>query len=179
MNKYVVLLRGINVGGHNKIRMVDLRKLCKSIGFRDVKSYIQSGNLVVTSDFSPLEASSKLKNAIKKSFDMEPNVHAIDANRFMSISKAYPFEVPDHKEAHTMFLAEKPSKEAIKNFEALDFGPDKMKLTPQALYMYLPNGVSGSKMNFKSIEKTLGVSGTARNRRTIEKLNKMIVSPKS
>lgn len=179
MKKHVALLRGINVGGHNKIRMVDLRSLCDSIGLPNARTYIQSGNIVLRSAFTSSEVASKLKSGILKSFGIDTNVLVIEAEKFVAISNAYPFDVKEHKEAHIMFLSAKPSQEAIDKLKSLNTGADKMKVTESAVYSYLPNGVAGADMNFRNIEGTLGVSGTARNRRTIEKLIKMINSPKN
>lgn len=178
MKKFVVLLRGINVGGHHKIRMVDLRELCKKIGFPRVATYIQSGNIVLRSDSSSPKIAEKIKAAINKKFGFEPSVLVIEADQFVSIAEKYPFEVSNHKEAHIVFLDDKPTKDAIAELEKIETGPDKMKITPAAVHLHLPNGVSGATIHFKAIENTLGVPGTGRNRRTIEKLVKMINSPK-
>jgi uncharacterized protein (DUF1697 family) len=180
MNKKLVgLLRGINVGGRNKLRMVDLRELCDSIGFSNVSTYIQSGNLVLRSDLSPKEVSSMLKIAIKDAFDIETSVLMIDGQEFIKIAEAYPFDVKNHKEAHIMFLAGKPAPEVFDTLKKLDFGNDKMKLTSKALYLHLPNGVAEASISFPKLERALGVMATARNTRTVDKLIKMINSPKT
>jgi len=178
MKKHIGLIRGINVGGHNKIRMVDLRSMCDEIGFKNTKTYIQSGNLVVRADQNSQDIARVIKSSIKDKFNVDANVIFIEANEFTAIREAYPFDVKDHKEAHIVFLSETPSKEAIAELSKIDTGEDKIKITNNAVYLALPNGVSGAKVTFKAIESALKVSGTARNRRTIDKLIKLANSPK-
>ena len=89
----MVLLRGINVGGKNKIKMDELRFLCKEIGASDVKTYIQSGNVVLSSSESSLVIANSLSDLIRESLGFDINVIAIPAPRFKTIVADFPFDI--------------------------------------------------------------------------------------
>ncbi len=174
MQTFVGLLRGINVGGNRKLPMAELRGLCEKIGILNPKTYIQSGNIVFTSEQTASFLESALSNAIEQLFGFRPDVLVIDSSEYIETARAYPFETENHKLAHIQFLKETPLKSDIEEALSTDYEPDKIAINGRAVYLYMANGVLESPIDFKRLERILKTSGTARNWRTVQKLVEMI-----
>lgn len=174
MHVYAALLRGVNVGGHNKLPMAELRELCGSNGLVDVKTYIQSGNVVFRSDGDAKEISDVLSNSIMDRFGFRPGVVVRTSSQLKAAAKTYPFDTSNHKKAHIVFLDDKPKTDSVKQLLELDFAPDQIKVTAGEIHCYFPNGVLETNIGFKKMERILSVSGTARNWRTVQKLIELV-----
>lgn len=170
MPTFIALLRGINVGGHNKVPMAELRSLLEGAGLKEVRTYIQSGNVIFRSDLKSPALESRIGDAIEKSFGFRPAILVITAAELRNAAKDYPFPIDNHKFSHFMFLAGQPGKEAIRNLKKLDPEPDRISLGRNVVYFYFPNGVFGAKIDLTKIEKLIGVNCTSRNWRTVQKL---------
>ena len=173
MRIYVGLLRGINVGGRNKLPMADLRAICESAGLEKVRSYIQSGNLVFQSDKLEAVIAAKLEDEIESRFGFRPRVQILPAEDVSKAAREYPFPVNDHKLAHLLFLDAQPEEAAIARLKEVDYSPDEFEVGDRVVHLYFPNGVIGSRIDSGKIERILGVNGTARNWRTVGKLIEM------
>lgn len=173
MSVYVGLLRGINVGGHNKLPMADLRAICESAGLEDVQTYIQSGNLVFRYPKQVSTLPKKLGDEIESHFGFRPKMIILTSEYFSEAARKYPFTVADHKLASLMFLDSQPKDAAIERLNEVDHSPDQIEVGHRVVHIYFPNGVSGSRTNLAKIERVLGVNGTARNWRTVQKLISM------
>ena len=161
------MLRGINLGPHNRIKMEPLRSLYRSLGLEDPRTYVQSGNVIFrTRAKNTSLLASKIKDAIHKEFDCRTEVilrttdelrRAISASPFLKRSDLEPGKIL------VTFLAGPPSPGAETSLTAFDSYPEEVHLKGHELYIYFPNGAGKSKLPWSKVEKFLKVTGTARN----------------
>jgi uncharacterized protein (DUF1697 family) len=172
MATWIVLLRGVNVGGANRLAMADLRKLVTTLGHSGVSTYIQSGNVVMTSsrtDRATLAA--EICDGIRTTFG--PVVSAVlrTPDELRAALEANPFTAAqDETRVLITFLSATPSPDDVARLEPDRFLPDRFELVGSDLYGYYPNGAGRSKMTLDYFEKRLHVKGTARNLNTVAKL---------
>ncbi|HEY7098759.1 MAG TPA: DUF1697 domain-containing protein [Terriglobales bacterium] len=174
---YVALLRGINVGGNKIVHMEPLRKELGAIGFRDVKTYVQSGNVIFK---APQQACDKLSKQIEemvsKRFGLSPSVIVKRAEDICAAVKNNPFlkeKGADVTKFHVTFLSAVPHKEGLMKLRDLSFPPERFCCVGSEIYLECPNGVGQSKLPIQLFEKLLGVRATSRNWRTVNKLAEM------
>jgi uncharacterized protein (DUF1697 family) len=175
MERFVALLRGINVGGHNILPMQAFRELLDGLGCHDVATYIQSGNAVFRFGGSATKLSNAIGTEIEIRFGFRPSVLVVTAADFQAIVAANPYrdEIADAKNLHVSFL-EKPATTAdLDRMADLAANDETFELTELAFYLYAPGGIGRSKL-VANIEKCLGVNATARNWRTVSRLQAMI-----
>jgi uncharacterized protein (DUF1697 family) len=166
---YVALLRGVNVGGKNALPMKELVAVLEDLGSRNVKTYIQSGNVVFESqekDASRL--SKKIKVEIKQRRGFEPHVLLLELEDFEKVIKKNPFpEVKtDPRALHAGFLASAPENPNLKTLESLKSDSERFHLIDKVFYLHAPEGVGRSKLAANA-EKLLGVPMTDRNWKTV------------
>ena len=173
----VSLLRGVNVGGHNKIKMDALRALYESLGLRGAQTYIQSGNVVFRAEQqSPARLQVRLQDAIEGKFGFRPGVVLRTAPEWRQIIAANPFARRagiNPAKLLVLFLADHPAREARKNLREFSAVPEELKLVGSELYIYCPNGSGQAKFPWNSVDKILGTPGTGRNWNTVIKLNEL------
>lgn len=172
---WVLLLRGINVGGKNILPMQALRALLESRGCEQVATYIQSGNAVFTSAGKREELEEHVANTIENEFGFRPAVLVIPASEFSAIAAANPYRDIEagEKLVHISFL-KKAAKDADHHrLQALRANGENFHLTDSAFYLHAPAGIGRSKLA-ASTEKCLGVETTSRNRRTVEKIEALL-----
>jgi len=176
MNTYIALFRGINVGGRNILPMKSLTELFESMGCENIKTYIQSGNVVFqTKQDSKLELTKQLSSKVHESHGFEPKVLLLDKSELASAVANNPFPVEEGKLLHFFFLSEAAESPDLEKIDAAKVPTESYKLSDQVFYLYAPDGVSRSKL-FAKVEKCLGVPATARNWNTVSKLSSMISS---
>ncbi len=171
MSRYVSMLRGINVSGQRRIKMDELRSLFESLGFGNVKTYIQSGNVIFDSRRASIsKLASAIEIAIEKTFGFsvvslvrtKADIRSpAENNPFLEAGKA------DLTKLHVTFLSDKPSKSAIEGLEALDYGADQFQISGQEIYLFCPGGHGKPKLSNNLFERKLGISATTRNRKTV------------
>jgi len=176
MPTYISLLRGINVGGHNKVPMDRLRVMCEALGFKQVRTYIQSGNLIFeTAKSDPSALSAKIEKKILAEFGFPVSVitrtpddlrQAIKENPFVEESAAEPGKV------YTAFLAQVPKPEAMKKLQSLASASEQVRCKKE-IYLYYRDGMGRAKLTSNALEKTLAVTATARNWNTVTRLYEM------
>jgi len=174
--RYAILLRGINVGGHNKIPMADLRKVLVTAGFENPQTYIQSGNVVVDSDKKI--ATKKISELIKTSFDLTIPVVIQTKQQVLSAIKNNPFSntVFEPKRLHVLFLNKKIDSERSSQIDASKYSPDVFKIIDNHIFVLYNENSWASKLTINVFEKEFGVTATARNWNTALKLADMIES---
>lgn len=175
MNTYVVLLRGINVGGRNTLPMKELVAVLEDLGCRNVRTYIQSGNVVLQSkNKSPSDLSQKISLGVKTRRGFEPYVLLLHLEDLKQAIAANPFPEAetDPRGLHFGFLDSVPSKPDLSKLKALKSGSERFQLINRVFYLHAPDGIGRSKLAASS-EKLLGVSMTARNWRTVCKIRDM------
>ena len=173
MQTYIALLRGINVGGHKKIKMAELKLLFEKLGFKDVTTYIQSGNVVFSSP-SPQRGKSDFAEiifeGIKKQFGYEVPVLVKTVDDVVQILKNCPFDEEKKAASYFMLLATPPKKELMELVKEISYPNEEFVLTPECVYIYFSKGYGNAKLNNNFFEKKLKVAATTRNYRTLVKL---------
>ncbi len=173
MNTWIALLRGINVGGNNILPMKDLKALCESLGFKDVQTYIQSGNCVFRSDTADATTvSSLLEGAIEEGFGFRPPVLAVTEGDLTSAIATNPYPDGDPKCVQLFFLFEPASTADLTTLQGLKASSEQFELTDKVFYLHAPDGIGRSKLVAK-VDKFIPVEKTARNLRTALKLQEM------
>jgi uncharacterized protein (DUF1697 family) len=172
MVTYISFLRGINMTGHNSIKMTDLSVLYKNLGFTDAETHIQSGNVIFThkDDIQISDISLKIEKAILERFNYNVPVFIRKVEAMRKLMSANPFLKEENFEPSKMaviFLYEKPTVAQIQKVVDIDFPPDKFKIIGSEIFTYCPNGFGTTKLYTNFFEKKMGVIGTARNWNTI------------
>ena len=178
MTTFMSLFRGINVGGNHQIRMDELKVLHESLGLRDVATYIQSGNVVFTSDDAdPAQLSRQIEDGFAQKFGFHVNVMVRTSAELRDIIENNPFQDQPMKESKwvvVMFLATRPDSGAQEDLQKTYSGPEELRMIGQEVYIYYPNGIGRSKLTNTFLEKKLKTAGTGRNWNTILQLQKLI-----
>lgn len=172
MNKgYIALLRGINVGGHKLIKMAELKMMFEKMGFENVTTYIQSGNVVFASSKEITCLHTEIKEAILTTFGFDVDVQVIRAADLKRIKENHPFlHENELKSTYYTLLAEFPDKELVKSLNQLEQTVEFFKITDEVIYCFYPNGARNAKWHNVFFEKKLRVSCTTRNFNTMQKL---------
>ena len=171
MYRYIALLRGINVSGQKKILMADLRALCESLGFLNVRTYIQSGNVIFDSEN---EVSSEIiSGAIEKKYGWHVPVLLTTAGEIQAILDGCPFPKETKEKSYFGLLYDPPSTEAVKTTLSYNFPNEEFYITSKCVYLYCAKGYGHSKTGNNFFEKKLKISITSRNYRTMVKLMDM------
>jgi len=177
MPTYVAMLRGINVGPHKRMKMEKLRALFEALGFEQVSTYIQSGNVVFNAGKLAANVLSKrIESRIQDDFGFSAAVIARSADEMSATVAGNPFlRQPgiDPEKLHVMFLAETPSSVAVKKLAELARAPEQLRSLGKEIYLYLPDGVANSFWMKNPVDRILGVATTTRNWKTVNQLAKM------
>lgn len=180
MNTCIALLRGINVGGHNKIPMAELRELCEKIGLRDVQSYIQSGNLVFAAADPPQQIETRIEQALEETFGLKIDVIVRTAAQWPEYVKKNPLAEACEKAPNLVMLAlsKKPPKAdavvALRERAAVD---ERIEAGAGAIWIHYGSGAGRSKLSPGLLDRLVGSPVTTRNWRTILKLAELAGVP--
>ncbi len=167
MKKYIVLLRGINVSGRNKIPMAELRDLLNNLGFKNVQTYIQSGNIILESIEGKSITCKKIKEGIQTTFGLDIPVIARTIPEWKKVIAKYPFPTDNTKIVAFVFLNRKVYETKI---EVKDSSNDKYLIDNDMVYIYCETGFAKTKLSNNLFERKLNVTATTRNYNTILKL---------
>lgn len=170
---YVALLRGINVGGHNKVPMKELRDLCLELGFKNPRTVVASGNLVFESALkSAPTVRKKLEEGVKAAFSVSNPIFVLSAQEFQDVLEADPFDPvgKDGNKLMVMFVPKAATAAAQKAFAAAHQGPELVEFGSRAVYIYYSEGAGRSKLDLSKIVEP----GTTRNRNTLAKIQRLI-----
>jgi uncharacterized protein (DUF1697 family) len=177
MPVYVSMLRGINVGGHKRIKMDQLRVSLGALGFEQIKTYIQSGNVVFKAGkSSPAALSNKTETKILQDFGFSASVISRTADEFSKTIASNPFLKQrgiDHERLHVMFLSDAPKPAALKRLAEVTAPPDQFHASGREIYFHLPNGVSQSVLFKSPVDRILSVVTTTRNWRTVNAIHQL------
>jgi uncharacterized protein (DUF1697 family) len=173
MPVFIALIRGINVGGHKKLKMADVKVMCESLGLRDVRTHLQSGNVVFATKKSDR---AKLTKELESNLGVEAKILLRTADELEKVVAANP--MPDAAQrgpSHyiVVFLSATPTAAAMQALRDAYSGPEKIELHGSELYIEYGADMGTSKLNNALIERKLGVSGTARNWNTVTRLLEM------
>ena len=181
MGVYISFLRGVNMTGHNKMKMADLAALYHDLGFKDAITHIQSGNVVFSTGdvYSVPELSVKIGDSIRGKFGYDVPVMIRSVAELKSLIPANPYLLEDNFEPSKMavvFLYEKASADQIGKLSGIGYPPDKFKVAEKEIFIFCPNGFGRTKLYTNFFEKKMGVTGTARNWNTVLAILEMAVN---
>jgi len=172
-SRYIALFRAINVGGHAVIKMSDLKIMFEQMGFLDATTYIQTGNVVFSSNIS---VGKKLEAKIEKKFKSvtghESKIFILTNNKLKKAASHNPFEPMKRdkvQKCHLMFLSDKPDSAHIKELMQLEGREYRFHVHDDVLY-YAYDIKYADKRRFIDFEKVLGVKGTSRSWKVVDKL---------
>ena len=178
MSACVALFRGINVGGNRIVPMIELKSLHETLGFKNVVTYIQSGNVVFTGDETdPAQLASQIEESFAQNFGFRSLVIVRTAAELEKTIANNPFQNSPEKEPNrvlVVFLATSPESGALEDLKKSYNGPEEMYLVGQELFVYYSAGMGRSKLTLPLIEKKLKTAGTGRNWNTVLRLRDMM-----
>lgn len=169
MTTVVVLLRAVNVGGA-KLPMAELRELAADLGATDVSTFIASGNLICDAPKDVKAFASALEQAIETKYGFFRECIIRTPAELVEARESYPFDVDDPKNGHIVFLLDQPTEAAIEKARSIETGADRWEVVGREWHIRYDHGAGRSDMKTAAIQKALGVPGTSRNLRTIDKL---------
>jgi uncharacterized protein (DUF1697 family) len=170
---YVALLRGINVGGKNKVPMAGLRAALESLGFEEVVTYVQSGNVVFDAPSAKAaEVGARIEKRIAKDFGLDITVVLRTPAELRKVAAGNPFLKggAETSKLHVVFLDRKPAAKAVSQLDPDRSPPDELSVRGREIYLHLPGGSARTKLTIDYFEKRLGVRATHRNWNTVTKL---------
>jgi uncharacterized protein (DUF1697 family) len=175
MTTFISMLRGINVSGQKQIRMADLKALYEGLGFGNVFTYIQSGNVIFNTDLNitAQKLSAKIANAILEKYGFNVPVIIRTAHEIREVITANPFQqLKGHlpEKLYVTFLEEKPQSAIIEKINHFDFLPDKFIIIESEIYLDCAAGYGTTKLSNTFFENKLKVRATTRNWNTVNKL---------
>jgi uncharacterized protein (DUF1697 family) len=170
--RHVVFLRGVNLGSRNRVAMPALRDALTEAGFDDVRTYVQSGNVVLSSRASAATVARNTAGLIKDRFGLDIEVVVRTRAELAEVVKRNPLGkvAKDPKRYQVTFLASKPRAEVVRKLTAEAVAPEQLVHVGRELYAWHPNGVGRSKLAASLSGPRLGVTATARNWATVTKL---------
>jgi len=176
----ISMLRGVNVGGHNKIKMDALRALYESMKLREAQTYVQSGNVIFRTDERDIARLAKrIEDGIERKLGFRPDVILRTATEMREVIARNPFAKRRGIEPSKLlvtFLGSDPGAEAREKVLQIKCDPEELRIEGRELYIYFPNGIGRSKLSWAGLEKTLKTPGTARNWNSVTKMLEMAES---
>ena len=177
MKTYISLLRGINVSGQKKIKMADLKAIYEGMDFKEVKTYIQSGNVIFnTASKDDNQIIEKIQNKIFENYNFKVPVLLRSVEELKLIIKTNPFLADmeeDINKYYITFLAHEPEKENLDKINAASLLPEKFIIKGKEIYLHVPMGYGNAKLSNNFFESKLKVDATTRNWRTVNELVKI------
>lgn len=165
------LLRGINLGSHNKIPMLELKKLYEDLGYKNVKTYIQSGNVLFESEEADEEkVAGKIEKAILKKFGHEVKVLIRTKEELQALVDKNPFHKKDAGRLYVSFLEKEADASAAEKIAPFKSGAEDFAIVGREVYLYVPDGYGRTKLSNNLIERKCGMAATTRNWKTVNAL---------
>jgi uncharacterized protein (DUF1697 family) len=172
---YISLIRGINVAGKKTIKMAALRESYLALGFKEVQTYVQSGNVVFTAaKATDRSLSEKIREKIFSDYGVEVSVMVRTPKEFESVIHNNPFlkkKGIDVLKLHVTFLSDPPQESVLSNMDRFKTGKDDFHLSGKVVYVYCQNGYGNTKISNNAFEKAFSVSATTRNWKTVNELH--------
>jgi uncharacterized protein (DUF1697 family) len=175
MKTYISILRGINVSGQKKIIMTDLKLLYEALGFSDVVTYIQSGNVVFKTNLktTTTKLAKLIEDKIKGNYGFEVPVIIRTQNELQNIIDRNPFTNDEIESLYVTFLSNQPNTNYLEKLENVNYLPDKFEIIDKEIYLSV-NSYGNTKLSNNFFESKLKVTATTRNLKTIMKLIELV-----
>lgn len=177
IKKYIAILRGINVSGQKLIKMTELVNHLQELNFKNISTYIQSGNISFESSSTDQNTiADSITKKIKEKYDFDVPVIVLNSDELRNVTKNNPFIVrgEDISKLYVTFLSEVPDTSLIAKFKVINYLPDEFIHYEKVLYGFVPNGYGNTKFSNTFIENKLQTKATTRNWKTVLKLTEMI-----
>jgi uncharacterized protein (DUF1697 family) len=180
MTPYVALLRGVNIGGHNRVAMEDLRRLLARLGLEDARSLLQSGNLVFRSEGrTAAQLERQLEAEARRSLSLEVDFFVRVAREWAGLVDGNPF--PEAAERHpshlvVLFMKRAPEPGKVVALRATITGPEMLRARGREAYVVYPDDIGHSRLTTTFVEKRLGSRVTGRNWNTVLKLRALLTA---
>lgn len=173
--RQIVLLRGINLGPKRRVAMAELRTLLGEAGFENVRTYVQSGNIVLDSDAAPNQVEAKCAELISERFGFDVPVVVRTRDELAAVVAANPLQqvVTEPKRYQVSFLSSELDPARIEELNGVAVEPEALFVDSREIYAWHPDGVARSKLWNKLAGTGLGVTATARNWTTVTTLLEM------
>jgi uncharacterized protein (DUF1697 family) len=173
----ISMLRGVNVGGHNKIKMDGLRALYESMKLWDAQTYVQSGNVIFRTDERDIARLAKrIDDGIERKFGFRPDVILRTATEMREVVAKNPFAKRRGIEPGKLlvsFLASDPVEEGLEKVRQMKCDPEELRIDGREVYIYFPNGMGRSKLPWAELDKILKTPATGRNWNSVTKMLEM------
>jgi uncharacterized protein (DUF1697 family) len=173
----ISMLRGVNLGAHNRMSMEALRDVYESLKLLDVRTFIQSGNVLFKTEEREIDTLvTKVQDAIERRFKFRPDIIVRTAAELRDVIAKNPFgrrRGIDPAKLLITFLAKDPGEAAREHIRKLKTDPEELRIEGRELYTYFPNGMARPKLSWAAIEKILKTSGTGRNWNSVTKMLEM------
>jgi uncharacterized protein (DUF1697 family) len=177
MQTYISILRGINVSGHKMIKMEALRKMYEELKFKNVKTYIQSGNVVFQDKKGKsADLEKKIAKKILEATGFEVPVMVRELDELVAVLKNNPFlnkRKEDPLKLHVTFLSGQPGKAEVEKIGMGNYGKDEYIIAGNAVYLFCPDGYGNTKLSNTFFENKLKLTATTRNWKTVNELVNM------
>ncbi len=176
MKPFIALLRGINASGHNKVPMTELRSLCLELGWGDVQTYIQSGNLVFTANTNAAKLEEELEGAITRRFGLAISIIVREAGDWPAYVRGNPFPDASASAPKSVMLAlgkAPPKEDAVDKLRERASNGERIEQVEDALWFHFAQGVANSKLSPALLDRLVGSPVTTRNWNTVLKLQEM------
>lgn len=172
MPKYAVLLRGINVGGKAKVPMAELRTMLAGLGHTDVRTLLQSGNVVLTAPGSADKVARQVEQGVKATFGLDVSCLVWSRDQLQAVIDGNPLSdvATDGAKMMAFFLSDKPDPKRLAEHDPRSLAPDHIRVGDQVVYQWCPDGFLEAPAVGPFLEKRLGLRATARNWNTVNKL---------
>ena len=177
MTAYLAILRGVNVSGHNRVKMADLERVFRGLGHSGVDTFIQSGNVIFSSpDAGPTELVRGIEEALALELGLKVSVLLRSRGEMERVIQESPFRAGgrDLTKLHVTFLAEEPKRSLGDSFDPQAFRPDECRLGTREVYLYCPLGYGRTRLNNSFWERRLGVAATTRNWNSVTRLTDLL-----
>ncbi|MGC0418971.1 uncharacterized protein (DUF1697 family) [Embleya sp. AB8] len=170
MTKYVALLRGINVGGHRKVPMADLRRVLAELGYTEVRTLLQSGNAVFeAADRPTVDLVAEIEAGLAAEFGFAVDVMVRTGAELRAVVAANPLEVRDPAKLAVAFLRAVPDPAVWAGLDPQSYAPEELRVGERELYLYFPDGLGRARLT-PILARRLGDGATVRNWNTVHKL---------
>ena len=172
MTTYVVLLRGVNLGRNRRLAMADLRRWLEALGYANVRTHLQSGNALVTSDQKPAALQKQIEKRLEEETGASIRCVVRTHDDLQRVVDGNPFEgvATDPARFVVAFLAEPAKKARLATLDPAEYEPERWHIGQREIYLWHPNGINQSKLTNELTDRNLGVLATARNWNTVLKL---------
>ncbi|MBI5179020.1 MAG: DUF1697 domain-containing protein [Nitrospinae bacterium] len=170
MKTYAVILRGVMPSGKNKVPMARLREVLVNAGFADAQTWIQSGNIALSSGLAPATLEARVQSLIKEHIGPDLAVVARTGQQLRKTLSGNPFHHLDQSRVFYTFFKKPPAAKDLRALGEKDFGDDAIALAKDGAYLHIPGNAARSKLSNAAIEKELGIPATTRNGNTVRKM---------